>query len=132
MMTSAVCIAIAAGTQLYIMHVVYPQASYGRIPVFMVTRDLHQPLTYPPFLIFILPVVWTAVEAWRQRAALDTGSRGLLLGAAIYFVLWVVMGKLDEVRIFIPFAVVLIPITMELAIRRTSFGTPLNGRGAEA
>jgi hypothetical protein len=129
--TSAVCIAIAAGTQLYIMRAIYPQASYGRIPVFMVARDLHQPLTYPPFLIFILPLAWTAVQAWRQRAALDIGSRGLLIGAFIYFVLWIVMGKLDEVRIFIPFAVVLIPITMELALRRISFSMPLNGRGAE-
>lgn len=129
--TSAACVAVAAGTQFYIMRVLYPHASYGNIPVFMVTHDLHQPLTYPPFLIFVLPLVWTAVQAWRQRAGLDTGSRGLLLGAAIYLVLWIVMGKLDEVRIFIPFAVVLIPITLELTIRRISFGAPLNGRGAE-
>ncbi|HEV2575810.1 MAG TPA: hypothetical protein VGU25_01250 [Acidobacteriaceae bacterium] len=129
--TSAVCIAVAAGTQFYIMRVVYPHASYGNVPVFMVTRDLHQPLTFPPFLIFMLPVAWTAVQAWRQRAALDTGSRGLLLGAAIYFALWILMGKLDEVRIFIPFAVVLIPITMELAIRRISSNSQLNGRGVE-
>jgi hypothetical protein len=97
----------------------------------MLTRDLHQPLTYPPFLIFTLPLVWTAVQAWRHRAALDTGSRGLLLGGIIYFVLWIVMGKLDEVRIFIPFAVVLIPITIELAIRRISSDAPLNGRRVE-
>ncbi len=129
--TAAVCIAVAAGTQFYIMRVLYPHASYGNIPVFMVTHDLHQPLTYPPFLIFIVPLAWSGFQAWRQRAVLDTGTRGLLLGAAIYLVLWILLGKLDEVRIFIPFAVVLIPITMELAIRRISCGAPLNGHGAE-
>lgn len=129
--TSAGCFLVAAGTQLYIMRVLYPQASYGKVPVLMATRDLRDPLVFPPFLIFIVPLVWTAVQAYRQRSVLDTGSRGLLLGAIIYFVLWVLLGKLDEVRIFIPFAVVLIPITMELAVRRISFGVWTNGRGVE-
>jgi hypothetical protein len=97
----------------------------------MATRDLRDPFIFPPFLLFMVPLAWTAVQAWRQRAMLDTGSRALLLGAAIYLVLWIVFGKLDEVRIFIPFAIVLIPITMELAVRRISFGAPLNGRGVE-
>lgn len=127
LVTSGACIALAAGTQLYIMRVLYPHASYGNIPLFMVTHDLHQPLTFPPFLIFTLPVIWTGVQAWRRRSMLDTGSRGLLLGAAIYLVLWILMGKLDEVRIFIPFAIAIIPVTMELAVQRISF----SARGAD-
>lgn len=123
--TSVACVVVAAGIQLYIMRVLYPHARYGSIPVFMVTHDLHQPLTFPPFLIFILPLIWTGVQTWRRWSVVDTGSRGLLLGAAIYFVLWVVLGKLDEVRIFVPFAVALIPVTMELAVRRISFVAPL-------
>ena len=123
--TSLICIAVAAGTQLYIMRVLYPHASYGPIPLIMVTHDLHQPLAFPPFLIFMLPLFWTVIQAWRQRSTLDSGSKGLLIGAAIYFVLWIVMGKLDEVRIFIPFAVVLIPVTMELAERRIARDTGL-------
>lgn len=131
LVTSAACFLVGVATQLYIMRELYPHASYGGIPLVMATRDLRDPFVYPPFLIFMVPLAWTAVQAWRQRAMLDTGSRGLLLGAAIYLVLWIVMGKLDEVRIFIPFAVVLIPITMELAVRRISFGATLNGRGVE-
>jgi len=120
LVTSLACIAVAAGIQLYIMRVLYPHANYGGIPVVMMLHDPHQPLTLPPFLVFMLPVAWTAVQAWRQRSVLDTGDKGLVFGAAIYWVLWVVLGKLDEVRIFIPFAVALIPITMELAVRRIS------------
>jgi hypothetical protein len=135
LVTSALCIAIALGTQLYIMRVLYPHASYGNTPIFMVTRDLRQPLTFPPFLIFVVPLVWTAVQAWRQRSALDTSSRGLLFGSGIYVLLWILFGKLDEVRIYIPFAVALIPVTMELAVRRISPATSLvsnAGRGVEA
>jgi len=134
LVTSASCVAVSVGTQLYIMRVLYPHASYGGTPLFMLTHDIRQPLTFPPFLIFMLPLAWTAVQAWRQRCAVDTRSWGLLLAAAIYFLLWVVLGKLDEVRIFIPFAVVLIPLTMELAVRRIAPGAPLGAdanRGAE-
>lgn len=115
--TSFVCIAIAAGTQLCIMRVLYPHASYGPTPVFMVVHDLHHWLELPPFLVFMLPVAWTGVQAWRRRATLDGPSRGLLFGAAIYLVLWVLMGKIDEVRIFIPFALALTPLSAELAVR---------------
>lgn len=131
LLTSAACVAVAVGTQLYIMRILYPHASYGSIPLFMFTRDLHQPLTFPPFLIFMVPLIWTAWQAWRQRSVLDAGSRGLLLGATIYFVLWILLGKLDEVRIFIPFAVALVPVTVELATRRISFTASPAGGGVE-
>lgn len=132
LLSSAVCVAVPICTQLYIMRVLYPHASYGNIPLFMVTHDLHQPLTFPPFLIFVFPLAWTAMQAWRQWSRLDAASRGLFLGAAIYFVLWILLGKLDEVRIFVPFAVILIPLTIELAVRRIAFGRPLGAaRGVE-
>lgn len=117
-LTAVACIAVAAGTQLYIMRVMYPHASYGPIPVFMVTRDLHMWLGLPPFIVFMLPVVWTGLQAWRERASLDGPSLGILIGAAIYLFLWILMGKIDEVRIFIPFALALSPLTAELALRK--------------
>lgn len=116
--TSLACVAIPLGTQLYIMRVMYPHASYGSTPVFMVTRDLHMWLGLPPFVVFMLPVAWTGLQAWRQRASLDGPSLGLLLGAAIYLLSWILMGKIDEVRIFIPFALALSPLTAEFALRR--------------
>jgi hypothetical protein len=115
---SFLCVAVAAGTQLYMMRVLYPHASYGSTPVFMVTRELHHWLELPPFLVFMLPVAWTGVQAWRRRATLDGPSRGLLVGAAIYLVLWILLGKVDEVRIFIPFALALTPLSAELAVRK--------------
>lgn len=115
--TSLVCIAVAVGIQLYIMRVMFPHAGYGPIPILMVTHDLHQWLTFPPFLVFMFPVAWTGLQAWRQRANLDGPSLGVLLGAAIYLFLWILLGKIDEVRIFLPFALALSPLTAELVLR---------------
>jgi hypothetical protein len=117
---SLLCTVVAGLTQLYIMRVKYPHASYGPIPVLMIKHDLRQPLTFPPFLCFMLPIAWTYFRFWRNRdrgAGEDT-DLGLVIGSMIYVILWLVLGKLDEVRIFIPFAMALIPLTVELAMRR--------------
>jgi hypothetical protein len=117
---SLLCTVVAGLTQLYIMRVKYPHTSYGPIPVLMIKHDLRQPLTFPPFLCFMLPIAWTYFRFWRDRdrgAGEDT-DLGLVIGSMIYMILWLVLGKLDEVRIFIPFAMALIPLTVELAMRR--------------
>jgi hypothetical protein len=131
-LTSSAAIAVAAATQLYIMRVKYPHASYGSIPIFMARHDLRRPLTFPPFIFFILPIVWTGVYFWRQRAREDSASAGLIVGSTLYLILWIVMGKLDEVRIFIPFALALAPLTVELAARRIHSNSVASGSGEAA
>lgn len=117
---SVLCVGITAAVQLYLTKVRYPHASYGPIPILMIRYDLRQPLTFPPFLCFMLPVAWTFVRFWRDRAYRFASQTdlGLVVGSALYLVLWIVMGKLDEVRIFIPFAMALAPLTIGLAMRR--------------
>ena len=121
-LTALLCVGIGAATQLYIMKVKYPQASYGSTPIFMVRHDLKQPLMFPPFLCFMVPIAWTFVQFWRNRfdRMRDKTDVGLVIGSALYMVLWTVFGKLDELRIFIPFALALIPLTVDLALRRIS------------
>jgi hypothetical protein len=96
----------------------------------MARHDLSQPLTFLPFLLFIVPVAWTGVQFWRQRADEDGASAGLVAGSGLYLILWAVLGKLDEVRIFIPFALALAPLTVELAIRRIRGSAWSGGNGA--
>ncbi len=124
---SLLCALVAGGTQLYIMRVKYPHASYGPIPILMIRYVLRQPLTFPPFLCFMLPVAWTYFRFWRDRnwrSGEDTDV-GLVIGSMVYVVFWFVLGKLDEVRIFIPFALALIPLTVELAMRRIQSPVPI-------
>jgi hypothetical protein len=119
---SLLCVAIAAATQLYIMRIKYPHASYGPIPIVMVRYDLRQPLTFPPFLCFMVPIAWTLVRFWRSRRhrSLEPTDAGLVLGSMLYLLLWIVMGKLDEIRIYIPFALALVPLSVDLALERLS------------
>ncbi|HEY4010198.1 MAG TPA: hypothetical protein VGM11_08625 [Acidobacteriaceae bacterium] len=120
LVASAACCIVAGATQLYIMHVKYPHASYGSIPIIMVRYDLRQPLTFPPFLCFMVPVVWTFVQYWRTRRdpTAEEADTGLVIGSILYLLLWIVMGKVDELRIYIPFALALSPLTVDLALRR--------------
>jgi hypothetical protein len=122
-LTSLSAMAVAAATQLYIMRVRYPHTTYGDIPVVMIFHDLPSPFVWLPFLSFIVPIAWTGVEFWRQRRSVDSASLGLVIGSGLYFILWVIMGKIDEVRIFIPFALALIPVTVSLAVRRLSWSS---------
>lgn len=122
LVVSLLCVGIAAATQWYLMRVKYPHASYGPIPVLMIRHDLHMPLTYPPFLCFMVPVVWTYVRFWRSggRGWGDYTDSGLIIASVLYLVLWIVFGKLDEVRIFIPFALAMIPLSVDLSLRHIS------------
>jgi hypothetical protein len=118
--TAVACTAVAGATQLYIMRIVYPHASYGPIPILMIGHDLQQPLTFPPFVCFMLPVVWTLVQFWagRSNRVRKATNDGLMIGSLLYLLMWVVLGKLDEVRIFIPFAAAMTPLTVDLLLRR--------------
>jgi hypothetical protein len=104
------------------MRVKYPHASYGPIPVLMIRHDLHQPLALPPFVCFMVPIAWTYVQFWRNRGRglEDSADSGLIIASLIYLVLWIVLGKLDEVRIFIPFALAMIPLSVDLSLRHIS------------
>ena len=41
-----------------------------------------------------------------------------MIAAALFVCLWCVLGKIDEVRIFLPFAFALAPATVEAAMVR--------------
>jgi len=118
------CVGIAAAVQFYLMKVRYPHATYGSVPVLMIRHSWHKPLNLPPFICFMVPVVWTFVQFWRQRltSSGDEVDSGLVIASVMYVLLWGVMGKLNEVRIFVPFALALAPLTVDLAMRRISPG----------
>jgi hypothetical protein len=122
LIVSLLCVGIAGATQLYIMRVKYPHASYGPTPILMIRHDLQQPLAFPPFVCFMVPIIWTYVQFWRNRSRgwEDYTDSGLIIASLLYLVLWIVLGRLDEVRIFIPFALAMIPVSVDLALRHIS------------
>jgi hypothetical protein len=54
----------------------------------------------------------------RRRFQVETGGVAVLVGALIFLGMWVTVGRVQEVRIFLPFALALAPLTIEIAMQR--------------
>lgn len=116
--TSLVAILLAGGIQYDLMRRVFPHASYGSTPVFQLLRNLQAPTTQLPFFLFLVPFVWTAVTLMRRRYQAESAEVGMFAGAVIFLAMWITVGRIKEVRIFLPFALALAPLTAELAMQR--------------
>lgn len=108
----------AAGIQLWLMLVAFPHASYGHVKMLQLWPNIKHGTRWPPFAIFLLPLVWMVVPVVRRRFARDPAGVAFLFGALLYFALWITIGKIDEVRIFLPFAFALTPLTVQMAMLR--------------
>ncbi len=116
--TSAIAALITAAFQLWLMRVVYPQATYGNVKLLQLWPNLHHATRWPPFVVFLVPTAWLALQLRRQRIA-DDASLALATAAALYFLLWITVGKIDEVRIFVPFVLALAPLTAQALMLRS-------------
>ena len=72
--TSVLAVLIAGGIQFYLMHVVYPQATYGTTPVFELGLNLTQPLGMVPVCALHAAVGLAGDDAGAQ--ARDCGGSG--------------------------------------------------------
>lgn len=120
--TSVLAVLIAGGIQFYLMHVVYPHAGYGTTPVFELGLNLTRPLGMIPFVLFMLPWGWMVMTLARRRATAPAPGMALVTGSAIYVGMWLVLGRIEEVRIFMPYAVALVPLTCACAMQRFAVG----------
>ena len=110
LLASCVSGLLATGILWVIMHKIYPQATYGDTPVFQLLLNLAPGMLFP-FFLFIAPTIYTYLRAQGKDATGEGVGHALLLAAALYFVSWALVGRLQEVRIFIPFAFALMPQT---------------------
>ena len=105
---------LAAGIQLYLMKILYPNATYGDVPAFMLKIDYSEPMLWFAFLIFLAPFIWTVYQVVQRRFSNDAAGQAFMLAAIGYILIWVPLGRLDEVRIFIPMGMALIPLLAEV------------------
>jgi hypothetical protein len=134
--TSLVAVLLVLGIQYDLMKRVYPQANYGDTEVFQLLFNLKSVSGYIPFALFMAPVGWTAVMLTRRRYQTEAAGIGMFTAAVIFLGMWAMVGKTQEVRIFLPFALALAPLTVELAMQRflpdTIDGTGSSGVRATA
>jgi hypothetical protein len=116
--TSLVALMLVLGIQYWLMKKVYPLASYGDTAVVQLLYNLKTVLGFVPFVLFMTPVAWTAAMVARRRYAMESTGIGMFAAAVIFFAMWVTLGRIKEVRIFLPFALALAPLTVELAMQR--------------
>ena len=116
--TSLVAVLVVLGIQYGLMKRVYPQATYGKTQALQLLWNLTSPSGYAPFLLFLVPVVWTVVMLARRRYQTEASGIAMLMAAAVFFAMWITAGRIKEVRIFLPFALALAPVTVELAMQR--------------
>lgn len=116
--TAAGAAIVALAVQVWLMHFVYPQASYGKVKLWQLWPNIKHATRWPPFAIFLLPLFWMCAQVVRRRFVADGASIAFLWGALCFAALWVTIGKIDEVRIFLPFALALTPLTVQMAMLR--------------
>jgi hypothetical protein len=116
--TSLFAVVAALGIQYWLMRRVYPEASYGHTQVLQLFLNLRSPESFAPFFLFLTPFVWTTVMLMRRCYQADSAGVGMFTAAVIFLGMWVTVGRIGEVRIFLPFALALAPLTVELAMQR--------------
>jgi hypothetical protein len=114
---SGIAVLTAAGIQYFLMHFVYLNATYGDTPVFELLLNFREWGRLIPFAIFIPPYVWMIRTLWRRRSQVEAPSLALAVGSGIYMAMWWCAGRVEEVRIFLPFALALVPLTAGLAMQ---------------
>jgi hypothetical protein len=119
---SVLSIAAALGIEYLIMHHVYPNAP-RQVAAFQLLNNLKSWMNYLVVALALFPWWLTLRLAARHWRTLDGWMAGLLLGSVAHFALFCIFGIAWEVRIFLPFAMTLVPLTVTLAyatIERTA------------
>ncbi len=103
--------ALAAGcVQLYLMFLRFPNAKYGPEGVIQLAANVH-PEMWLTMLLALLPFWILLGLIVRKRYRPGPVTMMLLVSSLLYLALWMTVGLLDEVRIFLPFAFALMPAT---------------------
>lgn len=119
-LTAALSTLIVVAIQYTLMHRVFSNATYGDTAVVQIFHNLRDPLGYPPFLLFTLPFFWTLWCVLVRRVQISGPTAVSLAGASLFLCMWSVVGITQEVRIFLPFALLLLPLTVTLILNRVT------------
>ncbi len=117
---AVVCVAgalLAVSTQLLLMRVIFPHATYGSTPVFQLLDNLKAVSGYPPFLIVMMPVGWAIWRVVARKSSISGPEAAMLVAACIFTCMWAIIGITQEVRIFLPYGLVLIPLMVTLLMQ---------------
>ena len=114
---SVLSIAAAIGVQYFIMHRMYPDAP-RQVAALQLFSNLKLWLNY--FVVAAALFPWWITLAAGDAPLACAGwlvGWGSLIGSVVHFALFYILGIAWEVRIFLPFAMTLVPLTVTLGLR---------------
>ncbi len=101
---------IVLSIEYFITHRLFPH-SVRSAPAFQLLSNLHSIngtlallCTLPPWAL----TLWLATRKWRH---VPLWLKGLAIASALHFVMFITFGMSEEVRIFLPFTLALIPLS---------------------
>jgi hypothetical protein len=115
--TSLAGVGLAVGIQYWLMRRVYPQANYGKTQVLQLFLNLRSRETFIPFFLYLAPFAWTAAMITRRRYRIGPAEMAMFAAAVIFLGMWITVGRIAEVRLFLPFGLALAPLTVEIAMQ---------------
>lgn len=114
---SIASVGTAVAIQLYLMRVVFPHANYGNTPVVQLFRNLKVGTGCIPFLVVMLPIVWAIWRVVAKKSEISGPEAAMLMAACTFVCMWVVVGVAAEVRIFLPYGLILTPLLSTLFLQ---------------
>jgi hypothetical protein len=114
MAESVLSMVAAIGVEYVIMHRIYPNAP-REVAAVQLFSNLRAWLNYIVLAMALFPWWITLQLAARSWRTLDGWATALVLGSMAHFALFYIFGIAWEVRIFLPFAMTLVPLTVTLA-----------------
>ena len=111
--TSLLAIALAVAIEHLLAHMLFPSAvrtaALIQLPVNLYAHNglLVLLCSLPPWGL----TVWLGLRNWR---GLNGWARGLLIASLVHFAMFMAFGMSEEVRIFIPFVLTLLPLSVPL------------------
>jgi hypothetical protein len=122
MVASSISLLAALGVEYAIVHGLYLHAP-REVSAFQLWSNLKTPADYLVLLVSLFPWWLTLRLAARRWRALDGWSLALLAGSVAHFALFYCFGMAGEVRIFLPFAMMTMPVMVMLGYAAIAGGS---------
>jgi hypothetical protein len=104
------------GVEFYIKNVLYPGNRFSD-PLFELVRNIASPISLFCVGIAFAPYFLTLYFALRRWSSLEAWEAALIVASLVEFLLFVVVALADEVRLFLPYPMVLLPTSAALLCR---------------
>jgi hypothetical protein len=99
--------------EYYIKHKMFPDNPFSD-PLFQLVRNLKNPLNLFCVIFALSPYLVVVRLAGKHWSRLEEWERALVVASVVELAFFFVVAKVDEVRVFLPYAMVLLPTSAAL------------------